>query len=240
MRRKIWIVIIIVFLILTFGLTTYFLKYHGPESDKSEDWSHFGHYIEVYVSLASLVLIGFVSIITHEINERATKIASQNLEASKKFQRIQTMPILDLTVERSHNDFFPTYPDSWYVINCSIAAARNISVKFWMGSTESCYISLYAMGEKAKLELPWIRYASKIQLLYSDPISEAFYLFEMQNLRGTINEINTDEFNIRRQEQYFNGTDVMINFRNKFLSVKGRALTNAEYAEFFEAYRKVQ
>jgi hypothetical protein len=239
MRRQIWIVLTIVFLIIAVGLTTYFLKYHGPESDKSEDWSHFGHYIEVYVSLASLVLIGFVSIITHEINERSTNIANRNLESAEKFQKYQMTPVLDLAVERSHQDYYPTYKDSWFIINCSIAAARNISLKFWLDETESFYITLYSMGEKSKLELPWLRYARKIQIVYSDATAKTFYEFEMVDLRGNFKEIASEDYVNKRSEKCVNGANVLLDFNDRFLKVKGRPLTNTEYADFFETFKKI-
>jgi hypothetical protein len=239
MRRQLSIVLIIVSLIISAGLVTYFYKYHGPASNKSEDWSNFAHYMDLYISFASLILIGFISILTHEINERSTEIARRSLESTARFYRNQMTPILDLSVERSSVDYFPTYQDSWWIMNCSIATARNISLKFWMGSRESFCITLYSMAEKIKLELPWLKYASKIKLYYSDANSESYYVFEMENIRGTITELNESQFRAIREERYVNVADVMLDFNGKFLKVKGRPLTEPEYTDFFEAYRKV-
>jgi|GEM_PF-5130018 len=238
-KKQLLNVLAIVSAILAAGLITYFSKYNGPFSAKSEDWGHFAEYIGLYISFASLILIGFVSILTNSINERATEIANSNLEASTRFYKYQMMPILDLSVERSHQDFYPTYPDSWYVMNCSIAAARNILLKFWVGNRESSFILLYSMAEKYKLELPWLRSASKIQLYYSDATCESFYLFEMENMRGAITELSDMQFKDIQQKRYFNIADVVLDFRQKFLDVTGRQLTELEYSDFFETYRKI-
>ena len=239
MRRRLTLVLLLVFLLLAIGPITYFLNFHNKISNKSEDWSNFSHYLDLFVSLASLILIGYVSILTHRINETATEIARDNLNASARFYKYQMMPVLDLSSERSHQDFYPTYPNSWYIFNCFIAAARNISLKFWMGSDESLCISLYSMAEKTKLELPWLRNDSKIQIYYSDATSESYYLFEMVNLRGTTKELSESEFNSVRNEKYLNISDVMLDFREKFLKVPGQQLSSSEYSDFFEAYKKI-
>ena len=238
MRRQLILVLLIVFLLLAIGLITYFWNFHSNISTKSEDWSNFSHYLDFFVSFASLILIGYVSILTHSINERSAATATDNLNASRRFYRYQMMPILDLSVERSHQDFYPTYPDSWYIINCSLAAARNISLKFWIGQQESSCITLYSMSEKAKLELPWLRTASKIQLYYSDATAESFYVFEMEDLRGIIKEITKPEFDLLSKEKHCNVANVMLDFRKKFLAVKGKQLSDSEYSDFFESYRK--
>jgi hypothetical protein len=227
MRNIILITALSAFIILA-GFGLYLYIFHNGFSLASDDWGNFGDYISVFINVASLFIVAYISFITNEINQRSLNVAASAQIDNLAFQERQQQPVLDFAVKRPRADYQPTYRESWHLINCSNAAARNISLRLFTGNEVSFFISLYAVQQNDIIEFPWLRFASRLELVFTDPFDMRFFRLVVENLRSRMVEISRDEYELQRGLPHINVANVILQFDERFVAL-GRQFTAAEY-----------
>lgn len=145
------IIAIVCVAVISVALFKYFNNFSQGFSEKQSDWGAFGDYINPFLTLINVILLVWIGFLT--------------LQTTDHYNRLQIRPLLDFMVA-SPSDFKPYISDSWYLLNCVNAPARNIRLKFHIGERfESRWIACYSMNGNSQLELPWLRYASRIEIV---------------------------------------------------------------------------
>jgi hypothetical protein len=182
------------------GLRLYYDQFPVAFSNEQSHWGAFGDYANTLLNVVNIVLLTWIGIITYR-----TTLA---------FNRLQITPLIDFIVSGS-NSFNEFIPDTWYMINCSEAAARNIHVRFHIGNElTSKWINSYALQGKDKLEFIWMRYASKIEVLYCDTLATNYYQLIYENNRGTPKRITKKKYDNALKSNVISYADVNLNFKN--------------------------
>ena len=138
------IVIPIIFYTCTFG---YYI------SDNKETWAHFGGFLNVFVSIASLLSISILTYIIY---------VYQREDESNK-----SIPILIFKVNPTTNN--------WVVQNVGKGAALNILVTYskqldkWEKPTK-----IYSLSDNLERELPWFKQPSQCSAVYYDYLGNVF------------------------------------------------------------------
>lgn len=221
--RSLRISIFLAIFITIIGAISYFIKFNNGWSDSDESWGNFAVYISLFINVSTLLILGAISLNTFRTTDN--------------FNELHTTPLLDLSLESLDNTNghqVLNIPDSWFIINCTDAVARNVTLKFWIGDIQSIRIACYAILGKSKLALPWLRYASRIQIHYSDAFTGRYFVLDYQNLRGDPVRITQEEFQAVMSEHYVNSGNLLLNFESICFKKVG-ALTLREYvSEFFD------
>lgn len=153
-EKGVILVILLCVTLIILGYVTYMIIYIRSSDIKISELSNFASYNGYFISLCNLLLIGMIAYLT--------------LETTNSYNNLQTTPLLDLTVDQ----------DSWYLINSSNAAARNISVRFGFNRYENKFtqwVACYSLNGNEKISLSWLRFADVIEVIYEDAFSRKFY-----------------------------------------------------------------
>lgn len=173
----VWAILISILLLST-GLILYFLNFHSSLSSDPSQWAYFSSYLSTFVSLSTLILLGPISYFTYK--------------ATVAFNNLQSTPLLDFTVRYKSGE---DATDDWYLINCSHAVARNISVRFSIdGQHFSKWVACYALIGGTEIELPWLKFASRIEVYYTDAFSDSYFLMVYENLASEYDIISKSNF----------------------------------------------
>ncbi len=214
-----YLLIAVTSVFILIGFFTYFHKFNGELSNNDQNWSSFSTFMSLFVNLASLILIGYISFIT--------------FYSTNKFNELTHRPFLDLTVQSTSEVMLFNIVKVWYIFNCTNAAARNIKLVFWMNNnTKSKFIICYSVPGNKMIELNWLHYISKYEIYYSDILEENFYKLTYQNLGGITTEISHEEFNEIQNKEFFSCTELELRFSN-FLKTQTSFNQNI-YNEFLD------
>ena len=168
------IAIVLSITLLFIGLISYYNNFDKVISTEPAEWADFATYLSLFVSISNLIFLGVISYITYK--------------TTSTFNNLQTTPLLDFTVK------YVDDKDSWYLINCSNASARNISVRFHSDNIVSKWVACYSIVGSSELELPWLRFATKIEAAYTDAMSENYFITSYENLTGEFDKISKSQF----------------------------------------------
>jgi hypothetical protein len=213
-------------ILILLSLLLYFFKFHGPLSSNSSDWSNFASFISLHVNVASLILIGYVSYLTYQINidavkisENSMKISEDSLKVTKNSITIQNTPVLDIISDRSIN-----YPNenvfSSFIVCLSNCAARNIHIRMYIkyGGEElqTYWILMNCIVGNTKIELSWLQRYSRLEICYTDSLASDYYLYSFDTIRGCHIQIEQDTFErMTKKEGYvITFDDVNNTFKN--------------------------
>ena len=199
-----YLIILTCFLFIYRGLELYSNQFPTAFSDKQADWGAFGDYANALLNVISIILLTWIGVITYK--------------TTHAFNQLQIVPLLDFLVSKAETECGKA-PDSWYLTNCSNAAARNIRLKFYVQTDktkfESRWIACYSLNGNKQLELPWIRATARIVVVYCDTLEESFFRLEYQKLRGKPVQIKKSEYEkIMASTTTANYIDLMNNFEN--------------------------
>lgn len=192
MKQKHLILIIVISILnLVIGVALYFYNFQGALSSNSSDWNNFSGYLSLFVNICSLLLIGYVSYLTYDINKIATNTALES-------QKIQNTPILDVLNEQSIK--FPQFnTDSSYLICLSNVGARNIHIRMFiedgLGEIKTYWVLMNGLIGNSKFEITWLQHYRKFEICYTDAINTRFFLYEYDTIRGRHSEIKSKDFN---------------------------------------------
>lgn len=216
-RVNTYVLIAISVIIILIGLILYFNVFNADFSEASTDWANFAIFNGYFISVISIIILGYISIITYNTTDN--------------FNRLQIKPLIFLTLDKPDKVQPEFLIDSWFVENGSKSPAMNLLVRHWTNATTyTRWISCTSLSEKQRLELFWVRFANKIEICFSDVTEKNYYLLEFQNIYGKISQINKDEYLKFLEEAKNNSGNNIITLHDKFRqyisSVKNLTVTN--------------
>ncbi|MPR35949.1 hypothetical protein [Salmonirosea aquatica] len=222
MNRKEFLIILWVCVsLITIGFASYIIiallgVYYGTSRVYLEQISHFASYHGYFLAFVNVILIGFISYRVYQ--------------STDTFNRFQMSPILDFTVKNREN---------WFLINCSNAAARNISIRFGgkFSKTEqndefdiSGWIACLSLKGGDEMELKWLKYVVWIEIVYANPTNNIFYKIRYEDLRmSNYCRISSEEMEDIISDRY-NFFDVDMRFEKHFDQKK---ITEESYRIFW-------
>jgi hypothetical protein len=137
-----------------------------------------------------LLLIGYVSFLTYNINKIATNTALESL-------KIQNTPILDVLNEKSIN-FQQHNTDSSFLICLSNAGARNIHIRMFindgLGEIKTFWVLMNGLIGNSKYEIAWLQNYKRFEICYTDAMDTRFFLYKYNTIRGRHIEIDFEHF----------------------------------------------
>lgn len=222
MERKGFLVILWVSLTLVMiGFVSYFIialfgVYYGTGKVSLEHISYFASYHGYFLALVNVILIGFISYRVYQ--------------STDTFNKFQMSPILDFTVKNREN---------WFLINCSNAAARNISIRFGgkfnkiadnEESDISGWVACLSLRGGEEMELNWLKYAFWIEVVYANPTNSSFYKSRFEDSRmSNYVRISAEEMEVITNDRYY-FFDVDLQFNEHFENTK---ITKENYRRFW-------
>ena len=155
MKFKLLLGILGMFVLIIIGIPIYcYVDTFGSHiSDKKEAWSQFGDFLNVFVSIANLILVSALTYIIY---------AYQREDESNK-----SIPILIFKVN-------PT-TRNWVVQNVGKGVALNILVTYskqldkWEKPTK-----IYSLSDNLEKELPWFEPSLQCSAIYYDYLGNVF------------------------------------------------------------------
>jgi hypothetical protein len=181
----------------------YFTHFNTSFSKVSNDWANFATFNSYFVSVISVIILGYISVITYKTTDN--------------FNRLQIKPLLFLALdkpEKVQNEFII---DSWYVENGAKSPAMNLLVRYSTDKdTFTKWVSCTSLAEKQRLELFWVRYAHKIEISFSDITEKNYYLLEFQDIHGKTRQIKKEEYLDYLDKAKKNSNNNIINIHDKF------------------------
>jgi hypothetical protein len=209
--------------ILLLGYILYFTNFNTNFSKNSDEWANFATFNSYFTSLISIMILGYISIITYKTTD--------------KFNKLQLKPLLFLALDKP-DKVQEHLIDSWYVENGSKSPAMNLLVRHMTSeATYTKWISCISLSEKQRLELFWVRFANKIEICFSDITEEYYYLLDFQDMYGKINLISKAEYLKFLEESKNNRGNNIINLHDKFQqfisSLKQGKVTAKNYLDDF-------
>jgi hypothetical protein len=220
-RKEFFIILWVSVTLIIIGFISYFIValfgvYYGTDIVKLEHLSHFASYHGYFLALINVFLIGFISYRVYQ--------------STDTFNRFQMNPILDFTVRNIEN---------WFLIHCSNAAARNISIRFGGNFSEteqneelaiSGWIACLSLKGGDEMELKWLKYAVWIEIVYADPTNNIFYKIRHEDLRmSNPIIISSEEMEAVTNDRY-NFFDIDMRFEDYFDQKK---ITKGSYRVFW-------
>lgn len=178
------IVIIIAVLIVMAGYVTYGIHFHGKLSTKAEDWGHFAGYQSYFISVCSLVLLGYISYITYS--------------TSRKFSLLQHRPYLVITLEAPivGSPLYGHTDRTYHIRNATAVPAINVLVRHKLDRKQAFtkWIASTAVAPDSSTDIPWVQFPDVIEVCYSDIEAENFFLYKYVDSIGTVVHIDKTEY----------------------------------------------
>lgn len=179
------IVIVIAVLIVLAGFVTYAIRFHGKLSTQAEDWGYFAGYQSYFISVCSLVLLGYISYITYT--------------TSRKFSLLQHRPYLVITLEApiDGSPLFRHTDRTYHIRNATAVPAINVLVRHKLDRKQEFtkWIASTAVAPNASTDIPWVQFPDVIEVCFSDIEAENFFLYKYVDSIGTVVHIGKTEYN---------------------------------------------
>lgn len=197
--------------LILLGFASYLIvAVFGYEGKELEQLAYFSTYQGYFLALVNVILVGFISFLVYR--------------STDSFNKYQMSPILDFSVKQVN---------TWYLMNCSNAAARNISIRFYGDYGTSSWISCLTLAGGGELELKWLRNIIWIEVVYANPTNTIYKLarFDLLHMKD-VREITEIEMNqiINDRFEFFN-----VNlWYDRYFSEN--VLTIPSYYTFFEKH----
>ena len=206
------ILLILLFLIIALiyiSISLYVGKFGKYLSSSHERWGQFGDYLNVVINFSIGLLVGYISWITYK--------------TTNSFNKLHITPVLSFSVKPFDDK---QLPDSWFLLNLTNAGAKDIYIKFWAGDKISKWIKCFSIPGNSEIELPWLRFAKKIEIYYTDTFGKKFYNLKYQDLSGDPIEIDKKSWqkfktdNKDYPQEWINGADAILQFNSVLNSGK--------------------
>ena len=215
--------IVICAAILIIALFFYFLRFNSGLADQQSIFGVFGDYLNPFLTLISVILLGYISIRANQITET--------------FQHIQLLPHLYLSMEKS--SIVPNDED-WIIRNGYEAPAINILVRMTFNRNSGIYtkwVNCFSLAKELKKEMPWIRWADEIQVMCSDISSVRHFGIIYRDWTGAINNnVTPQEYNGALQiarSHVLNTNDLISrDFKNHFYGPAPTQLTRVSFEQY--------
>ncbi len=217
MQKQIRFIIIAISAVLLLGLILYFYNFHDSLSKNPSDWSYFASFQGIFISIASLILLGYISYMSFKLTD--------------SYYKQQNRPIIEISHGQYKVNENVNLESCWYLINCSKSVARNVIIRFKMNRKEdySKWVSCYAITDNISQPLIWIHYADVINVCYTDSLYENFYEFEYKDIRGTTKTIHKniyDEY-LKVAENNSHGNISVLHYKFTQLISKNTVILNS-------------
>lgn len=239
-------------LIILSSAVLYFYKFHGSLSSNSSEWNNFASFISLYVNISSLLLIGYVSYLTYQINKDAVKISENSMEISGdslKVTRdgimIQNTPVLDIINDKSN--YYPNENVFHSFIVClTSCAARNIHIRMYLSyggeELQSYWILMNCIVGNSKIELSWLQKYTRLEICYTNSLDSDFYLYSFNTIRGSHMKIEHNIFHAwtRKEGLVITLNEVNDLFNKYVIQYWNTSLPNYDsYIDFFREIENV-
>lgn len=202
-KNLLFVLIFIIIILISVSIYLYIRKFGGDLSNSHERWGQFGDYLNVIINFSIGILVGYISWITYK--------------TTNNFNALHTTPILSFLVKPSDDK---RLIDSWYLLNLTEAGAKDVYIKFWVDDKVSKWIKCFSIPGTSEIQLPWLRFAVKIELYYTDTFGKKFYNLKYQDLSGDPVEVDKKvwgEFKNDNKEypaKWINGADAILQFNS--------------------------
>ncbi|QNA43195.1 hypothetical protein [Lacibacter sediminis] len=176
-----WIVSGLSIVFIVVPVIVYRLNFGGFMSDSKGDFGTFGDFMNPFLSLTSIILLGYISL--------------QTFITSRNYNEIQLRPHLFLEEVSSS---MANHSFVWQLTLVSEAPAVNVFVRFNLGGANFTKWVLCPPFSKNKtpLVLTWIRSAPSIELMYSDITGQNIYGIRLANRLHQPFSPNRELFNL--------------------------------------------
>lgn len=170
------LIIICILLLIISGLTYYANFKNASISNETSDWGSFSDYIAPFISLANLILIGFITVFINKTN---------------------------LLVERPTIIFkIDDKRESYFIENIGKGAALNIIIKHKNNRNNTDWDSkvlCYSIGQNDKLKIFWKK-SSDEWIAYYDDIFDNHYYTDIKDDYLKLGKITAKEYNALKEE----------------------------------------
>ena len=197
------ILLILIVALMSISISLYVDKFGKQLSSNHERWGQFGDYLNVVINFSIGMLVGYISWITYK--------------TTNNFNKLNITPVLSFLVKPSNDK---RLPESWFLLNLTNAGAKDVYIKFWAGDKISKWIKCFSILGNSEIELPWLRFAAKIEVYYTDTFGKKFYNLKYQDLSGDPIEIDKKAWgkfktdNKDYPQKWINGADAILQFNS--------------------------
>lgn len=167
-RKLIYPLIVFMIVGLVIPLVALVFKGNAEEDDFLISIGAYATYGSFILGVVNIVVVGFLSYMVYN--------------ATRLYNEYQMTPMLDFSKKER---------GAWSIINCSDAPARNIYLRFnfnyeaLVGKEkmffQSKWVSCYSLTGRSELQLNWLLFADKIELIFSNSYNREFYKCTYEN-----------------------------------------------------------
>ena len=154
-RRGLNFFLILAILFVLIPLKYYIRQFDNDFANTQDIWGQFGDFLNVFVNIAIGVILGYISFITYD--------------TTFSYNKLHTTPIISFSVE-PNNTYQNVFPDTWVLLNLTNAGAQDIHLRFSIDGVFTKWIKCFSLLGQSKLNLHWLRFAGRIEVLYSDTL----------------------------------------------------------------------
>lgn len=192
--HRLFLIILVAFSIIipAAGLILYFAHFNDSWSTENADWGTFGDFFNVFVNIASLLLVLLIAILTIRSSDRIADLQVELSQSQLKIEQLKVVPHIYISEKRS----VVIPQDSWYIQHTGEGPAINILVRFNQAKNSpfSKWISCLSLGSGDERELAWLRHADTIQICYCDITEQICSLYTFQDRIGRTTSISTEDY----------------------------------------------
>lgn len=179
-----WCVVIAAILMLSIGPFLYFIQHGCKFSSNPTEWSAFAVFNGYFVSIASVIVLAYISYIAHKSTEYYNKLNIQ--------------PVLYSFVKPSIK--WPGY-DQWYIVNASKYPVMNVIVRYKYEeketkkvTTQSKYIACSCLAGNTEEELFWMSGATTIDVYFTDITNRYYFKLQTEQYINSVISILKEEY----------------------------------------------
>jgi len=180
-------------------------------SNKQDWWGQFGDFLNVFVNIAIGVILGYISYVTYN--------------TTFNYNKLHTTPIISFAVEPKKTIGGGDFPESWVILNLTSAGAKDIHLRFFIDDKITRWIQCFSMLGNSKVPIPWIRYARRIEVFYSDTFGKRYFQLGYEHLTGNPEEIKREEwqeFIDKGRGKWANSAAVLLVYDDMIIKSMGR------------------
>lgn len=170
------------FIILVVGILIYWINFSSfPVSKKNSDWADFGTYLQIFLTLISIVITSYISYLLFRIQS--------------DFNEKSIKPIIVFEISDSSENF-KALKYSWYCVNVGNGPAVNIIIDYSTDSDEKKWdgkVICYSLKSGDKIEIPWIRFPNSILAYYQDSLNSQGYISKCKDDKVSFEKINVED-----------------------------------------------